>query len=83
MEWKYCGNITKSTGTPFGGVYLIVHEGLHNRVVYVGTSNHIGRRMDQHYVGYITGHRTIWRVKKDQDVYTLMSSWQLFSIRKN
>ena len=31
--------------------------------------------MQQHLAGYIKGHRTIWKVKKSEDAYELMSSY--------
>jgi len=77
MEWVCLGHLTDALNVAFGGVYLIVHEGLFNRVVYVGTTNCIGRRMQQHLEGYLRGNRTIWKITKKEDVYSLMTSFEI------
>jgi hypothetical protein len=77
MEWKYLGNISKCFSIAFGGVYLITHLGCYHRILYVGTSNNIGRRMQQHYEGYFRGNRTIWKVTKSEDAYSLMTSFHI------
>jgi len=77
MEWRYLGKLIDAFGCNFGGVYLIVHEGFYNRVVYVGTTNCIGRRMQQHFEGYLRGNRTIWKISKQEDAYSLMASFEI------
>mgnify|MGYP000383278536 CR=1 FL=1 len=77
MKWKYLGTIQEAKKSGCSGVYLIVHQGKYNRVVYVGVSVNIGRRMAEHYEGYCRGNRTIYNVNKDEDVYTLMTSYMI------
>ncbi|OUS09094.1 hypothetical protein A9Q81_00110 [Gammaproteobacteria bacterium 42_54_T18] len=55
----------------------MTHHGAENRAVYVGTTSCFGRRIEQHYYGYIRGNRTIWKVSGDEDVYTLMTAFNL------
>jgi len=77
MRWIDLGPISNCNYSTPGGVYLLVHRGKYNRVIYVGTSSYIAERCRQHYIGFLSGHRTIWRVTSDDDVYAFMSSWGL------
>lgn len=74
MQWKYLGSLSEASNSGASGVYLIVHKGIYNRIVYVGISVNIGRRISEHYEGYCRGNRTIYDVDKYGDVYNLMSS---------
>nr|WP_246875721.1 GIY-YIG nuclease family protein [Pantoea ananatis] len=53
MEWRFLGSILEARKSGCSGVYLIVHKGLFNRVVYVGVSCNVGRRINEHYEGYM------------------------------
>jgi|GEM_PF-497679 len=77
LKWSELGTLDRARNTPFGGVYLITWNGSFKRAVYVGTSTSIGRRLSQHYEAYLRGDRTIWRVKSDEDVYELMTSFHI------
>lgn len=74
MRWIYLGGMKRAMNHNFGGVYLLVHEGFLNRVVYVGVSEFIGRRIFQHYQGFLRGNRSAWKVTDSEDLYFLMSS---------
>ncbi|EAO0351968.1 GIY-YIG nuclease family protein [Salmonella enterica] len=55
----------------------MVHQGLFNRVVYVGVSCNVGRRINEHYEGYLRGNRTIYNAGHNDDVYRLMSTYKI------
>lgn len=73
MNWRFLGSIHDARNSGCSGVYMIVHRGKYDRVVYVGVSINVGRRISEHYEGYLRGNRTIYNVDKDEDVYSLMS----------
>jgi hypothetical protein len=77
MNWRYLGNISEARTSGCSGVYMIIHKGKYDRIVYVGTSINVGTRMSQHYNGYLRGNRSIYRVKPTEDIYSLMSSVSL------
>ncbi|QAR46622.1 GIY-YIG nuclease family protein [Kosakonia cowanii] len=77
MEWRFLGSILDARKSGCSGVYLIVHQGLFNRVVYVGVSCNVGRRISEHYEGYLRGNRTIYNAGRDDDVYRFMSTYKI------
>jgi len=77
MEWRFLGSISDARKSGCSGVYLIVHKGTYNRVVYVGVSCNVGRRINEHYEGYLRGNRTIYNAGNNDDVYRLMSTYQI------
>lgn len=72
-EWKNYSSIFDAVGCMSSGVYIIIHKGKQSRVVYVGVSNNIGRRMQQHIDAYLEGNHNIYNAGKDDDVYDWMS----------
>lgn len=74
MEWRFLGSLSEARKSGCSGVYLIVHKGLFSRVVYVGVSCNVGRRITEHYDGYLRGNRTIYDAGHDEDVYRFMSA---------
>lgn len=79
MEWRYLGALRDAKTSGCSGVYLIVHRGIFDRVVYVGVSNNIGRRITEHYEGYLRGNRTIYNAGIHDDVYTFMSTLGIYN----
>ncbi|KPV93657.1 hypothetical protein AN214_04303 [Pseudoalteromonas sp. P1-9] len=79
MQWKYLGHISEAVKSGCSGVYIITHKGLHSRVVYVGVSINVGRRVSEHYAGYLRGNRTIYNAGKNDDVYRLMSTYKIYN----
>ncbi len=77
MEWRYLGKLNEARNSGCSGVYLIVHEGRYKRIVYVGVSVNIGRRIAEHYEGYLRGNRSIYDAGSDIDVYKYMSSYKV------
>lgn len=77
MEWRFLGSLSDARRADCSGVYLIVHQGLFNRVVYVGVSCNVGRRINEHYEGYLRGNRTIYNAGHNDDVYRLMSTYKI------
>ncbi|EHD3299462.1 GIY-YIG nuclease family protein [Salmonella enterica subsp. enterica serovar Oranienburg] len=77
MEWRFLGSLLDARRAGCSGVYLIVHQGLFNRVVYVGVSCNVGRRINEHYEGYLRGNRTIYNAGHNDDVYRLMSTYKI------
>lgn len=77
MEWRFLGSISEARKSGCSGVYLIVHQGIFNRVVYVGVSCNVGRRINEHYEGYRRGNRTIYNAGHNDDVYSLMSTYKI------
>ncbi|WP_419245966.1 GIY-YIG nuclease family protein [Serratia sp. NFX21] len=77
MEWRFLGSISDARKSGCSGVYLIVHQGLFNRVVYVGVSCNVGRRINEHFEGYLRGNRTIYNAGHNDDVYRFMSSYKI------
>ncbi|EAB3943174.1 GIY-YIG nuclease family protein [Salmonella enterica] len=77
MEWRFLGSLSDAGRAGCSGVYLIVHQGLFNRVVYVGVSCNVGRRINEHYEGYLRGNRTIYNAGHNDDVYRLMSTYKI------
>ncbi|MGP9434529.1 GIY-YIG nuclease family protein [Ewingella sp. AOP8-B2-18] len=77
MEWRFLGSISDARKSGCSGVYLIVHQGILNRVVYVGVSCNVGRRINEHYEGYRRGNRTIYNAGHNDDVYRLMSTYKI------
>ncbi|CPR18952.1 GIY-YIG nuclease family protein [Brenneria goodwinii] len=77
MEWRFLGSISDARKSGCSGVYLIVHQGIFNRVVYVGVSCNVGRRINEHYEGYLRGNRTIYNAGHNDDVYRLMSTYKI------
>ncbi|THB83568.1 GIY-YIG nuclease family protein [Pantoea allii] len=82
MEWRFLGSILEARKSGCSGVYLIVHKGLFNRVVYVGVSCNVGRRINEHYEGYMRGNRTIYDAGHDDDVYRFMSAYKIHNHTK-
>ncbi|MCS5949432.1 GIY-YIG nuclease family protein [Klebsiella pneumoniae subsp. pneumoniae] len=83
MEWRFLGSISEAGKSGCSGVYLIVHKGLFNRVVYVGVSCNVGRRINEHYDGYLRGNRTIYDAGHDDDVYRFMSAYKIHNHTKH
>jgi len=77
MNWRCLGSISDARNSGCSGVYLIVHQGAFERVVYVGVSNNIGRRISEHYEGYLRGNRTIYNAGGNDDVYSFMSAYNI------
>ncbi|WP_421236623.1 hypothetical protein [Aeromonas jandaei] len=82
MNWRYLGSIADARNSGCSGVYIIVHQGLFERVVYVGVSNNVGRRVTEHYEGYLRGNRTIYNAGSNDDVYRFMSSYKIHNHTK-
>ena len=82
MEWRFLGSISDARKSGCSGVYLIVHQGLFNRVVYVGVSCNVGRRISEHYEGYLRGNRTIYNAGQNEDVYRFMSVYKIHNHTK-
>ncbi|MDU4841398.1 MAG: GIY-YIG nuclease family protein [Leclercia adecarboxylata] len=82
MQWRFLGSISEARMSGCSGVYLIVHQGLFNRVVYVGVSCNVGRRINEHYEGYLRGNRTIYNAGHDDDVYRFMSAYKIHNHTK-
>lgn len=82
MEWRFLGSISDARKSGCSGVYLIVHQGLFNRVVYVGVSCNVGRRINEHYEGYLRGNRTIYNAGHNDDVYRFMSTYKIHNHTK-
>ena len=68
MKWRFLGSLSEARKSGCSGVYLIVHQGVFDRVVYVGVSNNVGRRISEHYEGYLRGNRTIYNAGQNDDV---------------
>ena len=82
MNWRFLGSLAEARKSGCSGVYLIVHQGIFERVVYVGVSNNIGRRISEHYEGYFRGNRTIYNAGCNDDVYKLMSAYKIHNHTK-
>lgn len=74
-RWEYYGTLNKLHPCDKIGVYLIVHGGNVNRIIYVGTTVNGNKRLNEHRIGTLNGKRTIWRVGsvENHDIYNLMS----------
>ncbi len=83
MEWRFLGSISDARKSGCSGVYLIVHQGIFNRVVYVGVSCNVGRRINEHYEGYLRGNRTIYNAGHNDDVYRFMSTYKICNHTKH
>lgn len=83
MNWRYLGSIFDARKSGCSGVYLIVHQGAFERVVYVGVSNNIGRRISEHHEGYLRGNRTIYNAGSNDDVYSFMSACNIHNHTKH
>ena len=77
QKWVSLGPLFEATSSSHSGVYLIVHEGKRKRVVYVGVSAQIGNRINQHYVAYLRGKRTFFDAGRDDDVYEIVTGFEL------
>ncbi|MCU6500031.1 GIY-YIG nuclease family protein [Rugamonas sp. A1-17] len=77
LNWARLGRLGALEGTDRGGVYLLVHEGKFNRVIYVGTTGNFAQRFATHLEGYLSGYRSIWKAQANEDIYALMTSWHL------
>ncbi|EMW0566128.1 GIY-YIG nuclease family protein [Vibrio parahaemolyticus] len=77
MKWRFLGSLSEARKSGCSGVYLIVHQGVFDRVVYVGVSNNVGRRISEHYEGYLRGNRTIYNAGQNDDVYKYMSAYKI------
>ncbi len=73
FDWEYHGTLDNISSTNNKGVYLLVHRGVPNRIIYVGTTNCFNRRLKQHKHGLLEGNRPVWRIGADEDIYELMS----------
>ncbi|HIF9218261.1 TPA: GIY-YIG nuclease family protein [Photobacterium damselae] len=82
MDWRFLGSLSDARKSGCSGVYLIVHQGVFDRVVYVGVSNNVGRRMSEHYYNYLKGYRTIYNAGRDDDVYKYMSAYKIYNHTK-
>ncbi len=83
MNWRFLGSLTEARKSGCSGVYLIVHQGTFERVVYVGVSNNVGRRISEHYEGYLRGNRTIYNAGCSDDVYKFMSVYKIHNHTKH
>jgi hypothetical protein len=77
LTWARLGKLSDLEGTDKGGVYLLIHEGKFNRVLYVGTTSNFSQRLATHRDGFLRGNRTIWKVTAKDDIYCLMTAWHL------
>lgn len=77
MKWRFLGSLAEARKSGCSGVYLIAHQGIFERVVYVGVSNNVGRRISEHYEGYLRGNRTIYNAGCNDDVYKFMSAYKI------
>jgi hypothetical protein len=77
LTWIRLGKLSALEGSDQGGVYLLVHEGKFNRVLYVGTTSNFSQRFANHLEGYLRGNRSIWKVTAKDDIYCLMTAWHL------
>lgn len=77
MHWRFLGSLSEARKSGCSGVYLITHQGIFERVVYVGVSNNVGRRISEHYEGYLRGNRTIYNAGCNDDVYKFMSAYKI------
>ncbi|SDH83298.1 GIY-YIG nuclease family protein [Desulfosporosinus hippei] len=73
LKWISGGSLIKHKYVNGPGVYLLVHSGSVNRIIYVGTTINFENRWFEHAEGMKRGNRAIWRVRPDQDIYELMS----------
>lgn len=83
MNWRFLGSLSDARKSGCSGVYLIVHQGIFERVVYVGVSNNVGRRISEHYDGYLRGNRTIYNAGRGDDVYKFMSTYRIYNHTKH
>lgn len=72
-DWNYHGTLDDICSNNGKGVYILVHRGKPNRLIYVGTTNCFNRRLEQHRQGMLCGNRSVWRLNEDEDIYELMS----------
>ncbi|MCQ8859933.1 GIY-YIG nuclease family protein [Plesiomonas shigelloides] len=77
MNWRFLGSLAEARKSGCSGVYLIVHQGVFERVVYVGVSNNVGRRISEHYESYLRGNRAIYNAGHNDDVYKFMSAYKI------
>lgn len=89
LVWQDRGHILEYRSRPIcKGVYLLVHKGLENRIIYVGQSAEgegIARRVDHFVAEVLRGRKTVWRPEGGSDIYDLMSErdndWYLHLVR--
>lgn len=77
MNWRFLGSLAEARKSGCSGVYLIVHQGVFERVVYVGVSNNVGRIISEHYESYLRGNRAIYNAGHNDDVYKFMSAYKI------
>jgi hypothetical protein len=74
LKWIYGGTMSRPKLLIGGGVYVLVHHGINERIIYVGTTTSFERRWTEHIEGMRRGNRTVWRLGGREDIYDLMSS---------
>ncbi len=74
LKWIYGGTMLKPKIVVGGGVYVLIHHGFKERIIYVGTTTNFERRWTEHIESMRRGNRTVWRLDNNEDIYDLISS---------
>ncbi len=72
IRWLHLGNLSNFKTSDVSGCYVFVYD--NKRIIYVGTTSNIGKRLLYHLEAIKSGRRPIWRVKDAEDVYSLMKN---------
>ena len=75
LTWKSGGLLMNSNEIHETGVYVFVYHGIHQRIIYVGTTENMMNRWGKHLKNSKRGLFTIFRPDPDlgEDIYSVMS----------
>ncbi len=76
LAWVRSGTLSNLETCFDRGVYIFVHHGVKNRIIYVGTAASLDGftgRWCEHLKLFNIGGRAMWRPDKEEDVYNLMA----------
>lgn len=72
--WTHLGNLSKFKSTLLSGCYVFVWN--KKRIIYIGTSSDIEKRLQHHVNSIKSGKRPVWRVDDNEDIYDLMKNFK-------
>ena len=72
--WTNFGNLSEFKSTLLSGCYVFVWD--KKRIIYVGTSSDIEKRLHYHVNSIRSGKRPVWRVDDNDDIYDLMKNFK-------
>ena len=72
--WTHLGTLSELKSTMLSGCYVFVWD--NKKIIYVGTSSNIEKRLHYHIKAIKEGKRPVWRVDDGDDIYDLLKNFK-------